>query len=54
VGFADITAVTVIAIGNGNPAPQSITLLMLAYLVLSLTIALFTNIFNRRLQLVTR
>jgi len=54
VGFVDITAVTVIVIGNGNPAPQSIILLMLAYLSLSLLIALFTNLANRRLQLVTR
>ena len=54
VGFAELTQVTLIVIGNGNPAPQSITILMLAYLFLSLVIALFTNIVNRRFQLVAR
>jgi general L-amino acid transport system permease protein len=54
VGFAELTSVTVIVIGNGNPAPQSITILMLAYLALSLIIAAFTNLVNRRFQLVTR
>jgi general L-amino acid transport system permease protein len=54
VGFAELTQVTVIVIGNGNPAPQSIGILMLAYLFLSLVIAAITNVFNRRFQLVTR
>ncbi len=54
VGFAELTSVTVIAIGNGAPAPQSIGVLMLAYLVLSLVIAAITNLINRRFQLVTR
>ncbi|MDZ7679140.1 MAG: ABC transporter permease subunit [Acidimicrobiales bacterium] len=54
VGFAELTQVTFIVIGNGNPAPQSILLLMFAYLFLSLVIALFTNIVNRRFQLVSR
>jgi general L-amino acid transport system permease protein len=30
IGFAEVTTVTWIAIGNGNPAPQSIVVLMLA------------------------
>lgn len=54
IGFAEITQVTVIVIGNGNPAPQSIGILMMAYLFLSLVIAAITNLINRRFQLVGR
>jgi general L-amino acid transport system permease protein len=54
IAFPEVTTVTFIAIGNGNPAPQSIVLLMAMYLAFSLFIATFTNVFNRRLQLVGR
>lgn len=54
VAYAELTQVTFIVIGNGNPAPQSIFILMMSYLFLSLVIALFTNLVNRRFQLVTR
>jgi general L-amino acid transport system permease protein len=54
IAFPEITTVTFIAIGNGNPAPQSIVLLMLVYLAFSLFIAACTNLFNRRLQLAGR
>lgn len=54
IGFFELTQTTMTVIGNGNPAPQSILILMIGYLVLSLFIALVTNLVNRRLQLVER
>ena len=54
VAYPDITAVVKTAIGNGNPAPQLILILMGCYLVFSLFISLVLNIVNRRLQLVGR
>jgi general L-amino acid transport system permease protein len=54
IGFTEITALTFIIIGNGNPAPQSILLLMAIYLFFSLVISALSNLVNRRLQLVER
>jgi general L-amino acid transport system permease protein len=54
VAYAEITALTQTSIGNGRPAPQSIAILMAVYLVFSLTISFFLNIYNRRIQLVER
>ena len=54
IGFFELTQTTFTVIGNGNPAPQSIVILMLAYLMLSLIISAITNLANRRLQLVSR
>ncbi len=54
VAFPDITGVVRTAIGNGNPAPQLILILMGCYLAFSLFISLVLNIVNRRLQLVGR
>jgi general L-amino acid transport system permease protein len=54
IGYFDLTRVTQQAIANGNPAPQSILILMGCYLALSLTISLFANIVNRSLALETR
>ncbi|MGY6501698.1 MAG: amino acid ABC transporter permease [Acidimicrobiales bacterium] len=54
IGFAEVTSVTFIAVGNGSPAVQSVVLLLLIYLVLSLVISFFTNIVNRRLQVTER
>ncbi len=54
IGYAEITTIVFQAIGNGNPAPQLVLLLMASYLLFSLTISLIVNYFNRRLQLVTR
>jgi general L-amino acid transport system permease protein len=54
IGYSEVTLITFQAIGNGAPAPQSILLLMGAYLIFSLTISLLVNILNRRLQLVGR
>jgi general L-amino acid transport system permease protein len=54
VGYAEITFVMVTAIGNANPAPQSIAILMLVYLTFSLITSVVMNIVNRRLQLATK
>jgi general L-amino acid transport system permease protein len=54
VGYADITRITFQAIGNGQPAPQLIAILMGSYLLFSLVISLIVNLVNRRLQLVTQ
>lgn len=53
IGYAEITLVVFQAIGNANPAPQLLLILMGAYLLFSLTISLVINFLNRRLQLVT-
>ncbi len=54
VGFAEILRVANTAAGNGQPAPQLLIIVLLAYLTLSLVISVFVNIFNRRLQVVER
>ncbi len=54
VGFAEILRVANTAAGNGQPAPQLLILVLLAYLALSLVISVVVNRFNRRLQLVER
>jgi general L-amino acid transport system permease protein len=54
VAYAEVTLIAFQAIGNGQPAPQLILLLMVGYLLFSLTISLVLNLVNRRLQLVTR
>lgn len=54
VGFADYVVIAFQAIGNGQPAPQVILLVMAGYLFMSLVISLVVNILNRRLQLVTQ
>jgi general L-amino acid transport system permease protein len=54
IGYAEMTRITFQLIGNGQPAPQMIFLLMGGYLVFSLIISLIANIVNRRMQLVTR
>ncbi len=51
VGYADITNLTRTSIGNANPAPQSIAVLMGVYLVFSLVISLILNLYNRTVQL---
>ncbi len=51
IAFPELLRVTRIAIGQGNPAPQLIAIMMLLYLALSLTIALIMNLVNRRLAL---
>jgi general L-amino acid transport system permease protein len=54
VGYAEITRIVRQTIGNGQPAPQLILLLMLAYLAFSIVISVVANVVNRRLQLVER
>jgi general L-amino acid transport system permease protein len=54
IGYAEVTRITFQTIGNGQPAPQLIALLMLVFLAFSLTISLVINLVNRRMQLVTR
>jgi len=54
IGYAEITRIVNQAIGNANPAPQMILILMLIYLVFSLTISAVSNVVNRRLRIVGR
>jgi general L-amino acid transport system permease protein len=54
IGYAEMTRITFQLIGNGQPAPQMIALLMGGYLIFSLIISLVVNVVNRRMQLVTR
>jgi len=54
VGFPDVTLIAYQAIGNGQPAPQTIVVLMGCYLVFSLLISAVVNLYSRRFRLVTR
>ncbi len=54
VGYMEITTFQFTLIGNSNPAPQNIIILMGVYLMFSLTISVIANIINRRMQLVGR
>ena len=54
VGFADLVGLTQVLIGQANPAPQMILIMMGIFLVISLIISLLANVANRRLQLVER
>jgi general L-amino acid transport system permease protein len=51
IAVPEVTRVVRIAISQGGSAPQLIAILMGIYLLFSLTIALVTNLINRRLQL---
>jgi general L-amino acid transport system permease protein len=54
VGYMEITTFQFTLIGNSNPAPQNIIILMGVYLMFSLTISVIANIINSRMQLVGR
>jgi general L-amino acid transport system permease protein len=54
VAFTELTTFGFIAIGNGQPAPQTVAVVMAIYLAFSLTISLLLNLYNRRLRLVER
>ncbi len=54
VGYAELATLTRSSYAGGNPAPQSILIMMCAYLVLSLIISLLANGFNRTLKLKER
>jgi general L-amino acid transport system permease protein len=49
IAFPELTSVVRIVIASGSPAPQAVSVLIAAYLTLSLTIAAAMNLFNRRL-----
>ena len=51
VGYPEIVRLTDSSIGNGNPAPQSIVVLMGVFLSFSLIISLVLNLYNRSIQL---
>lgn len=51
VGYPEIVRLTDSSIGNGNPAPQSILVLMGVFLSFSLLISLVLNLYNRSIQL---
>jgi general L-amino acid transport system permease protein len=54
IGYAEITRIVFQTIGNAQPAPQLVAILMLSFLLYSLTISALVNIVNRRLRYVTR
>ena len=54
VGFAELSALTLVLIGQANPAPQMVLIMMAIYLAISLVISVIANVVNRRLQLVER
>lgn len=54
VAYADIVLVTQTIMNQSGQSVTGIVMIMLTYLAISLLIAAFTNIVNRRFQLVTR
>jgi general L-amino acid transport system permease protein len=50
IAFPELLRVTRIAIGQGNPAPQLIGIMMAFYLALSLVLSALVNLYNRRLR----
>jgi general L-amino acid transport system permease protein len=54
IAYPEILRVGRQAIGNGQPAPQILLIVLGAYLAISLVLSLVVNIVNRRLQLVER
>jgi general L-amino acid transport system permease protein len=54
IAYPEILRVGRQAIGNGQPAPQILLIVLAAYLAVSLVLSLVVNIANRRLQLVER
>ncbi len=51
IGYPELTRIIGTVIGNGNPAPPAIAILMAGYLVFSLGISLIANVVNRSLAL---
>ena len=51
IGYPEITQIIATVIGNGNPAPPAIAILMLVYLAFSLGISIVANLFNRALAI---
>jgi general L-amino acid transport system permease protein len=54
IAYPEILRVGRQAIGNGQPAPQILFIVLAAYLALSLLLSAVVNLVNRRLQLVER
>jgi len=54
VAYADIVMVTQTIMNQSGQSVTGITMIMLTYLTMSIIISIFTNIANRRFQLVTR
>jgi general L-amino acid transport system permease protein len=54
IGYPEVTRIIGTVIGNGNPAPPAIAVLMATYLAFSLLISLVANIINRMLRLEAR
>ena len=54
VAYADVTALTATAIGNGKPAVQMLLVLMIIYLMFSFGWSLILNVVNRRFQFASR
>ncbi|MBA3872957.1 MAG: ABC transporter permease subunit [Anaerolineae bacterium] len=54
IAFADIVSITQTIMNQSGQSVTGITMIMLSYLTISLVIAFFTNLVNRRFQLVTR
>jgi general L-amino acid transport system permease protein len=54
VAYTELTTFAFIAIGNGQPAPQTVAVVMAIYLTFSIIISILLNILNRRLRLVER
>jgi ABC-type amino acid transport system permease subunit len=51
VSYYEVTKITQVSISQAAPAVQAILVLMAVYLFFSLSIALVTNVINRRLTL---
>ena len=54
ISYFELTKVTAVSIGNRAPAVPSFAVLLVIYLLLSLSISAVVNIANRRLELVER
>jgi general L-amino acid transport system permease protein len=54
VAFPEALRIARVAVGQGQPAPQMLLLVLIIYLGISLVIAAITNVANRRLQIVER
>jgi general L-amino acid transport system permease protein len=54
VAYTELTTFAFIAIGNGQPAPQTVAVVMAIYLTFSIVISILLNLLNRRLRLVER
>jgi general L-amino acid transport system permease protein len=54
IAYADVVLVTQTVMNQSGQSVTGITMLMIVYLIMSLSISVLTNLVNRRFQLVTR